>query len=43
MAMPPTVYVDTSGSTAATTWSLYIDSGMRVDSGDYCIATVTEL
>ena len=34
MAMPPNVYIDNSGSTSATTWSLNIDSGMTVDSSD---------
>ena len=43
LPMPPIIYVDNSGSTAANTWSLSIDSNMSVDQNDYCIVSAIEL
>ena len=41
LAQPQLMYVDTSGSTAANTWSLAIEAGIQVDSNDCCTAVIT--
>lgn len=40
--LPAIQYIDTSGSTTATTWSITVGSGLTVDSNDRCTITVTE-
>ena len=40
--LPAIQYIDTSGSTAAATWSITVGSGLYVDVNDRCTITVTE-
>ena len=42
LTMPTLQYVDTTGSTAAATWSITVGSGLVADMGDCATITVTE-
>ena len=43
LTQPQLMYIDTSGSTATNNWSLSIESGLQVDSNDFCTAVILSL